>query len=372
MTSALPTRTSSMAPPTFAATVAGALRALEAAATIREVMDFRNQAEALRILAARSRYGLEMQNACAALRLRAERRMGVFLRDMDRQRSGRPKMVAPRDYFRPRLADLGISKSMSQRAQRLADIPTAIFDHYIRDTTNQKHELTARGLWLFAERLVMRTRNKQKIVGGRVDDLLEFAGRTKVGTILLDPPWSLEGVTPPYEMIGPDELRALPIPDLAAARSHLHMWTLPNWTLWAAKEVIEYWGFRVVGIMTWGKTGALGTGNYWRWQSEHLISAVRSRNDHFDDRSWPSYREAPREAHSRKPDVFFTMLEAVSPPPRLELYARTPDRAGWHVWGHEIATRLVDRDHKTIVANRLTTITPMTVGGTIQPAADGQ
>jgi N6-adenosine-specific RNA methylase IME4 len=41
---------------------------------------------------------------------------------------------------------------------------------------------------------------------------------------------------------------------------------------------------------------------------------------------------APRKGHSIKPDVFFDIVERVSPAPRVELFARAP-RLGWDHWG---------------------------------------
>jgi N6-adenosine-specific RNA methylase IME4 len=41
-----------------------------------------------------------------------------------------------------------------------------------------------------------------------------------------------------------------------------------------------------------------------------------------------------KREHSRKPDEQYTIIEACSPGPYLEVFARYP-RAGWHVWGAE-------------------------------------
>lgn len=38
--------------------------------------------------------------------------------------------------------------------------------------------------------------------------------------------------------------------------------------------------------------------------------------------------------HSAKPAEFFSMVETVSPAPRLEMFARRP-RAGWDLWGDQ-------------------------------------
>ena len=43
---------------------------------------------------------------------------------------------------------------------------------------------------------------------------------------------------------------------------------------------------------------------------------------------------APRREHSRKPDEMHEMIELVSYPPRLEIFARHR-RPGWDTWGNE-------------------------------------
>jgi N6-adenosine-specific RNA methylase IME4 len=45
-----------------------------------------------------------------------------------------------------------------------------------------------------------------------------------------------------------------------------------------------------------------------------------------------------RTEHSRKPEVFYEMIETLYPKgKRIELFARTK-RAGWHRWGFEAHT----------------------------------
>ena len=43
---------------------------------------------------------------------------------------------------------------------------------------------------------------------------------------------------------------------------------------------------------------------------------------------------ARKTGHSRKPDLFYEIVERVSPEPRLEMFARRR-RYGWDVWGNE-------------------------------------
>lgn len=333
MTPSIPT------PHSFLATVERALHMLGSVTTLNEVIDFRNQAEALRVLAQRSRYGLAAQNACAEIRIRAERKIGISLDAMDRQRVGRPQLVARGDYYGvPRLRDLGITKSISYRARRLAEIPTELFETYIADAVEGYDELTCRGLILHAERQTHAERSRQRIRGGAVADLVAFAAAGhRVGTVLVDPPWEITGASNllPYEAITIEDIKALPVAAFCAERAHCHLWCLPNPTLFRAEEILVAWGFRPVSILTWGKTGALGRGGYWRHQTEHLVTGVRGDADRFDDKGLSSWIEAPRGRHSEKPEVIYEMVERGSPPPRVELFARIR-RPGWFAWGHEV------------------------------------
>jgi N6-adenosine-specific RNA methylase IME4 len=193
-----------------------------------------------------------------------------------------------------------------------------------------------------SERQQASSRNRQRIVGGNVANLIQFARNgPKMGCIVIDPPWPIAGSVLPYVDVQADDLKLLPIAELAAERCHVHLWTLPNSYHRTAYDIAEHWGFRVVSEFVWCKT-QVGRGNYWRMSHEILITAVRGEDDRFDDRGLRSWIEAPRGRHSEKPDAVREMIERASPGPRLELFARhvTP---GWYTWGHEIAKSLTDQ-----------------------------
>ena len=278
------------------------------------------------------------QNKCAELRLRAERKLGDYLTTTARLR-GRPKSV-PQANTLPKLSELGIDdRKLSHRAQRISAIPTAQFERYLKNAHKAEWEITTRQLLYLCERRQAARTNVQRIVGGHVSDLVEFArSGNHMGTILIDPPWPTLNAVLPYLTVSLDELQRLPIPDLAAERCHLHMWATANNFVFDAKEVIESWGFRVVGNFVWVKP-QLGHGNYWRQSHEIMLTAVRGDDDRFDDRTLRSWIAAPRHRHSEKPDAIHELLERASPGPGLELYARQI-RRGWFAWGHEIADPL--------------------------------
>lgn len=212
----------------FLITVDDALRALAEARNPEQLVRLANTAETLRRYAQRAQLGMAAQNRCAELRLRAERKLGQYLAGTPRNSGGRPKPVPLRNGF-PTLDDLGITRKLSHRAQRLAEIPARDFDLYLRTAAEQEWEITTRLLLYHSDRRQATAKNQQRIVGGRIDDLIEFAAAgNRMGCIVVDPPWPILGSILPYEAIKFDELKDLPIRELAAERCHLHLWTLPN------------------------------------------------------------------------------------------------------------------------------------------------
>ena len=94
---------------------------LEKAASIDMVKEIRDQAEVLRIYAKQAQQSFEMQNHCAEIKIRAERKAGQMLLDQDKNK-GAAAPVEERDDI-PRLRELGISYSQSSRWQSMAGIP---------------------------------------------------------------------------------------------------------------------------------------------------------------------------------------------------------------------------------------------------------
>jgi hypothetical protein len=104
-----------------------ALRAIAEARIPEVLINLANKAEALRRYSARSRLGLRAQNRCAEIRLRAERKLGQYLDGTRRNSGGRPKPVPLGNGF-PTLEDLGITRKLSHRAQRIAAVSTTEFE----------------------------------------------------------------------------------------------------------------------------------------------------------------------------------------------------------------------------------------------------
>lgn len=148
----------------------------------------------------------------------------------------------------------------------------------------------------------------------------------------------------PYGVLSLEEIKALPVSELAQTDSHLYLWTTQRY-LRASFDVAEAWGFRVVSTLVWCKKPKGFMGGAWRTSTEFIQFAKRGSLAHVEQApqrwfTWPrkshsvAAGESSSDGHSAKPDAFLDLVERVSPGPYLELFARR-QRLGWDTWGDE-------------------------------------
>jgi len=162
-------------------------------------------------------------------------------------------------------------------------------------------------------------------------------------TIAADPPWSpalganwktrfTDKARPQkhYRTMGVAEICSLKLP--AAKQAHLWLWVLNQHIDWGY-EVARAWGFEPWTVITWCKPG-LGVGRF-QCNTEHvLVCRKGSRHGNPFGPTGGTWFTWPRGRHSEKPDEFYRLVEAVSPGPYLEMFARTR-RPGWDAFGDE-------------------------------------
>lgn len=125
-----------------------AIHAIEQAKSIDEVKAIRDKAEACRMYAKQVGMSLEGQNSLAEIRLRAERRAGQMLKEMDRHKNvdNLPNIPKSHDVISvPTLKDMDITPKQSSRWQQEAKIDEEVFEGYI-EKTKKDGELTTSGL----------------------------------------------------------------------------------------------------------------------------------------------------------------------------------------------------------------------------------
>ena len=167
-------------------------------------------------------------------------------------------------------------------------------------------------------------------------------------TIYADPPWNEEGggkikrgASKHYSLMKTAEIKNLQVSKLADENCHLYLWVTNNF-LKDGLEVMETWGFRYVTIITWLKD-RIGLGQYYRGLTEHCLFGIKGKlpykveNQKRCQGTTGFY--ANKTKHSKKPLQMRNMIELVSYPPRIELFARER-YDGWDAWGNEIKESL--------------------------------
>jgi N6-adenosine-specific RNA methylase IME4 len=176
-------------------------------------------------------------------------------------------------------------------------------------------------------------------------------------TIVADPPWQLkigktctprvtikagkwgdprqnnETIKPlSYPQMTVEQIAALKLP--AERDAHCYLWTI-NKYVEDAYRVMRAWGFKPVTLLAWCKAPmGLGLGGTFVNTTEYVLFGRRGNLPAKTriDRTWWNWK---RGKHSVKPEAFQDIVEAVSPGPYLEMFARRK-RPGWDVFGNEL------------------------------------
>jgi hypothetical protein len=114
-------------------------RAIDEAYEVDEVKDIRDKALAWEIFSRQAK-NIDNEYRACEIRLRAERKAGVLLREREKATGTLKRGTElPRrhDGGTATLNDLGISEHQSRRWQKLADVPQPVFDEAIADRSQR-------------------------------------------------------------------------------------------------------------------------------------------------------------------------------------------------------------------------------------------
>lgn len=184
--------------------------------------------------------------------------------------------------------------------------------------------------------------------------------RDRYSLILADPCWSFDNWSEKgedrnakswYDCMSVDELKALPVGDLAADDCMLACWaTTPM--LPQAFEVIAHWGFEFVTVgFVWVKLNKtvgkrrdidldkdiwMSTG-YWSRSNAELVLLAKKGQPKRLSKSVREVVFEPRAKHSEKPLIFRKLLEdLIEADRRIELFCRHDANQNWDAWGNQV------------------------------------
>jgi N6-adenosine-specific RNA methylase IME4 len=199
--------------------------------------------------------------------------------------------------------------------------------------------------WTRAE---LRKRLRQEKQRAALTDAGNFPG-TAYRVLYADPPWEYSDQRTGFSSSGAAAAHYPTLPtadicnladpsgravrDLAAGDSVLFLWaTAPCHP--AALAVMSAWGFEYKAQFVWDKVRGFN-GHYNDVQHELLLVGLRGSCQPAPGPLHKSIVRCEKDRHSRKPDVFYEIIESMYPVgPRLELFSRNR-REGWDSWGNE-------------------------------------
>ena len=168
--------------------------------------------------------------------------------------------------------------------------------------------------------------------------------------IYADPPWRYPStgesgsrlrIENQYPTMPIEDICALPVASICDDDAMLFLW-VPSSLVRQGYQVLDAWGFEYSTQLVWHKKG--GKNPYFGHVAfqVHETILVGKRGKGLPEpkpKNKPlSVFEAPKTAHSKKPELVYDMLERMYPEFKnnfCELFARN-EREGWSSWGNEV------------------------------------
>lgn len=191
-----------------------------------------------------------------------------------------------------------------------------------------------------------------RISNSPAEDFATFVKRRKkVQTVLADPPWQFANRTGKmapehkrlsrYSTLKLEDIMEIPVTLALQETAHLYLW-VPNALLKEGLHVMAAWGFTYKTNIIWhkirkdGGPDGRGVGFYFRNTTEIVLFGIRGKMRTLQPgRRQVNIIRSQKREHSKKPDELYEIIEACSPGPYLELFARGK-RKGWRQWGNEV------------------------------------
>ena len=311
-----------------------AAQMLAEADTIQKTKELKDLALTARDWAIRKGLGESAVRHAQSYALRAERKMGEMLKDTERQKPGQYKQSLNGNQSEPfeippTLAELGLSKRESSRAELIAGLPEDAFEE-IENGNITAHEAIKKVK--IEKRQEEIKQQKEAIETGSIE-----LPQGKYEVVVIDPPWNYgreydpdgSRVANPYPEMSQEELLQMEIP--FAPDAVCLLWTTHAF-IFDAKELLNNWGFDYKALLIWDKE-KMGMGYWLRMQCEFCLVGIKGKPI-WENRSWRDIIREPRREHSRKPEVFYKMVEGITVGRRLDFFSRE-NREGWDGFGND-------------------------------------
>lgn len=356
-----------------------ACAALDAAVTADEVMRVRLTAQTLEAVG-RVAKNLDFEIKGLRLRTRAEAKLGDMLLEAERTgllRSGRPRKTengsAEEPISRLKLAEIGVDKKLSSRAQKISGIGARAVNDMLDRMEQESRRRGRIAVDVILDETRSRNRESRRQLARELSDCaaLQPSGR-KFPVVYADPAWSRKAgignraYENQYITMSWDDIIAMPVAQRVLPDAWLFLW-IPRAHLLAlhpteivtplgrttvklplAWAVAQAWGFDAYSTCAiWTKTDEQnpddhGTGLIFWDQDEILCLFKRGRGLPMPDgveKVGSNHRE-PAGRHSAKPSYYRDVINRMTGGvPVLELFAREDDEnplpPNFFTWGNQ-------------------------------------
>jgi len=287
------------------------------------------------------------------------RRQELIGRNVGRYAKSNGSTVLPLKTTAEIAKDIGLSETSAQRRMQAArnivpEVKEAIRNTEIANSTTQLLQLArlapaeqievARNITDGVSSIAdaVRQVKKAQVIANLENVEAQEAKKIEgvYDVIVIDPPWPMKkierDVAPnqvefDYPTMSEEELFNLEIP--CADNCHVWLWTTQKY-LPLALDLLEAWDLKYVCTFVWHKPGGFQPFGLPQYNCEFALYARRGSPEFIDFKNFMACFEAPRGAHSEKPQEFYDMVNRVTAGRRLDMFNR---RAipGFDTWGKE-------------------------------------
>jgi N6-adenosine-specific RNA methylase IME4 len=309
---------------------------LAEAKTLDEVKHILDVAEAARVYARAAKLGLEAYNHAAEVKVRAERKAGEMLKQLDRPAVGNPQFYHTdknSNVFQEVIAEQEIPQATAYRWQQLAEMPELVFEKHLEDERGER-PITTSGIIQDVKRA--KVINNLESVEAQEAKALEGV----YDVIVIDPPWQMEKIEREerpnqvafeYPTMSLDELSRIVVP--FAESCHVWLWTTQKF-LPHAFGLFAAWDVKYVCTFGWHKNGGFQPIGLPQYNEEFVLYGRVGSPSFVDTKDFKTCFNAPRGKHSEKPTEFYDMVRRVTAGRRLDMFNRRKIE-GFDGWGKE-------------------------------------